>query len=61
MTILWAISFGTTNTNTRKDTNFPFFSGFFENFCILSFLALGAKKPALEFDKGFDDRILHTF
>ena len=47
-------------TQTRKMILFfAIFFRFFENFChILSFLALGVKKPHLGFDKGFDDRLL---
>ena len=39
-----------------------FFKVFFENFChFLRFLALGVKKPPQGFDKGFVDRLLHSF
>ena len=54
MTILSAIWFGTTNTNTQNNTNFRNFFKVFWKF--LSFLAQGVKKPPLEFDKGSDDR-----
>ena len=39
---------------------FAIFFRFLENFCQF-FLALGVKKPPLGSDKGFDDRLLHSF
>ena len=41
---------------------FAIFFRFFENFChFLSFLALVVTKPHLGFNKGLDDRLLHSF
>ena len=50
-------------TQTRKMIMiFAIFFRFFENFChFLSFLGVGVKKLPLGFDKGFDDRLLHSF
>ena len=50
--VLWAISFGTTNTNTQNDTNFCIFFKFFENFSpFLIFFSLSmAKESPLKFD-----------
>ena len=50
-------------TQTHKRTLiFLIFFRFFDNFChFLSFLALGVMKPPLGFDKGLDDRLLHSF
>ena len=41
---------------------FAIFFSFFETVChFLGFIALDVKKPPLAFDKGFDDRLLHSF
>ena len=53
MTILWAISFGTTNTNSRKDANFcNFFQVFWKFFVIFEFFSPWCRETSSRVWKG---------